>query len=66
MATLLHLYVRVLRLLGSEARLGWLLAAASLLLAVAQFAAQGTSGELAARGGRFTALASAQFMVAAS
>ena len=38
MASLLHLYVRVLRLLGSETRLGWLLAVASLALAIAQFA----------------------------
>src|SRR5262245_34283202 len=38
MATLLHLYLRVLRQLGSETRLGWLLAAASLALAIAQFA----------------------------
>jgi ATP-binding cassette subfamily B protein len=38
MAPLLHLYVRVLRLLGSETRLGWLLAGASLALAIAQFA----------------------------
>ena len=38
MAPLLHLYVRVLRLLGSETRLGWLLAVASLALAIAQFA----------------------------
>jgi ATP-binding cassette subfamily B protein len=32
------LYTRVLRLLGPEARLGWLLAAANLALAIAQFA----------------------------
>jgi len=38
MAPLLHLYVRVLRLLGSETRLGWLLAGASPGLAIAQFA----------------------------
>src|SRR3954462_4399647 len=36
--TLLHLYTRVLRLLGNEARLGWILAGANLLLAAAQFA----------------------------
>jgi len=36
--TLLHLYARVLGLLGTEARLGWILAGANLLLAVAQFA----------------------------
>ena len=35
---LLRLYIRVLDLLGKEARLGWLLAVANLLLAVAQFA----------------------------
>jgi glucan exporter ATP-binding protein len=35
---LLRLYTRVLELLGKEARLGWILAAANLLLAVAQFA----------------------------
>jgi len=35
---LLRLYIRVLDLLGREARLGWLLAVANLLLAVAQFA----------------------------
>jgi ATP-binding cassette subfamily B protein len=36
--SLLRLYIRVLDLLGKEARLGWLLAGANLLLAVAQFA----------------------------
>jgi len=36
--TLLRLYIRTLRLLGSEARLGWLLAIANVLLATAQFA----------------------------
>jgi ATP-binding cassette subfamily B protein len=35
---LLRLYARVLGLLGREARLGWLLAGANLLLAAAQFA----------------------------
>ena len=35
---MIRLYVRVLELLGKEARLGWLLAGANLLLAVAQFA----------------------------
>ena len=35
---LLRVYARVLGLLGPEARLGWLLAAANVLLAVAQFA----------------------------
>ncbi len=35
---LLHLYARVLGLLGSEARLGWLLAFANVALAIAQFA----------------------------
>jgi ATP-binding cassette subfamily B protein len=34
----LKLYTRVLRLLGSEARLGWILAAANVALAAAQFA----------------------------
>lgn len=34
----IRLYVRVLRLLGPEARLGWLLALANVLLAAAQFA----------------------------
>ena len=36
--SILHLYTRVLELLGKEARLGWLLAVANLLLATAQFA----------------------------
>ncbi|MGA7810329.1 glucan ABC transporter ATP-binding protein/ permease [Bradyrhizobium sp.] len=36
--SLLRLYTRVLRLLGKEARLGWILAGANLLLAAAQFA----------------------------
>ncbi len=35
---LLRLYTRVLELLGKEARLGWILAVANLLLAAAQFA----------------------------
>jgi glucan exporter ATP-binding protein len=36
--SIIRLYTRVLRLLGPEARLGWLLALANLALAVAQFA----------------------------
>jgi ATP-binding cassette, subfamily B, beta-glucan exporter len=36
--SLLRLYARVLELLGREARLGWILAGANLLLAAAQFA----------------------------
>src|SRR6201989_1411932 len=36
--SLLRLYIRVLELLGKEARLGWLLACANLLLAATQFA----------------------------
>ncbi len=36
--SLLRLYARVLELLGKEARLGWMLAGANLLLAGAQFA----------------------------
>ena len=36
--SIFRLYTRVLELLGSEARLGWLLAIANVLLAVAQFA----------------------------
>jgi ATP-binding cassette subfamily B protein len=36
--SLLHLYTRVLQLLGKEARLGWFLAGANLLLATTQFA----------------------------
>src|ERR1700736_6136010 len=36
--SLLRLHTRVLELLGKEARLGWILAAANLLLAGAQFA----------------------------
>ena len=36
--SLLRLYTRVLELLGKEARLGWILAVANLLLATAQFA----------------------------
>lgn len=35
---MIRLYIRVLELLGKEARLGWLLAGANLLLAIAQFA----------------------------
>jgi ATP-binding cassette subfamily B protein len=35
---LIRLYTRVLELLGKEARLGWILAGANLLLAAAQFA----------------------------
>ena len=35
---LVRLYIRVLELLGKEARLGWILAVANLALAVAQFA----------------------------
>jgi ATP-binding cassette, subfamily B, beta-glucan exporter len=36
--SLLRLYTRVLELLGKEARLGWILAVANLLLAASQFA----------------------------
>src|SRR5947207_13583814 len=36
--SLIRLYIRVLGLLGKEARLGWILAAANLLLAGTQFA----------------------------
>jgi hypothetical protein len=36
--SLIRLYTRVLELLGKEARLGWILAGANLLLASAQFA----------------------------
>src|SRR5882724_5276256 len=36
--SLLRLYTRVLELLGKEARLGWILAGANLLLAGVQFA----------------------------
>ena len=36
--SLLRLYTRVLELLGKEAKLGWILALANLLLAGAQFA----------------------------
>ncbi|CCE02657.1 glucan ABC transporter ATP-binding protein/ permease [Bradyrhizobium sp. STM 3809] len=36
--SLLRIYVRVLQLLGKEARLGWIVAIANLALAVAQFA----------------------------
>ena len=36
--TMIRLYTRVLELLGKEARLGWILAGANLLLAGAQFA----------------------------
>jgi hypothetical protein len=38
MMSMLRLYTRVLELLGKEARLGWILAGANLLLAGAQFA----------------------------
>ncbi len=36
--SIVRLYIRVLDLLGKEARLGWILAIANLLLAMAQFA----------------------------
>ena len=36
--SIFRLYTRVLELLGKEARLGWLLAFANLLLAASQFA----------------------------
>lgn len=36
--SMIRLYTRVLELLGKEARLGWILAVANLLLAGAQFA----------------------------
>ena len=36
--SLLRLYTRVLEMLGKEARLGWILAIANLLLAASQFA----------------------------
>ena len=36
--SMLRLYTRVLELLGKEARLGWILAFANMLLAAAQFA----------------------------
>src|SRR5213083_2787251 len=36
--SMIRLYTRVLELLGREARLGWILAGANLLLAAAQFA----------------------------
>ena len=36
--SLFRLYARVLQLLGKEGRLGWILAAANMLLATAQFA----------------------------
>src|SRR5262245_2293504 len=35
---LIHLYIRVLKLLGPERKLGWILAAGNLTLAAAQFA----------------------------
>src|SRR4051795_2638446 len=44
--SLLRLYIRVLDLLGKEARLGWVLAAANLLLAVTQFAEPGLFGRI--------------------
>jgi len=34
----IHLYARVLKLLGDESRLGWMLAIANMSLAAAQFA----------------------------
>ena len=34
----IRLYIRVLKMLGTEARLGWILAVANLLLAAALFA----------------------------
>jgi len=40
---LLELYARVLRLLGDEAGLGWLLALANLALAGAQFCSAASS-----------------------
>jgi len=36
--SLVGIYIRVLQLLGKEARLGWILAAANLVLAATQFA----------------------------
>ncbi|TMA75260.1 MAG: glucan ABC transporter ATP-binding protein/ permease, partial [Deltaproteobacteria bacterium] len=36
--SLIRLYIRVLRMLGTESRLGWTLAIANLGLAAAQFA----------------------------
>src|SRR6201994_4563524 len=44
--SLLRLYTRVLELLGKEARLGWILAVANLLLAAAQFAEPGLFGRI--------------------
>src|SRR6202162_4609355 len=44
--SLLRLYTRVLELLGREARLGWILAGANLLLAGAQFAEQVLFGRI--------------------
>src|SRR6185369_2825741 len=43
--SMLRLYTRVLELLGKEARLGWILAVANLLLAAAQFAEPVLSGK---------------------
>src|SRR4051794_36829149 len=51
--SLLRLYTRVLELLGKEARLGWILAAANLALAGAQFAEPVLFGNVGAvRSGR--------------
>ena len=44
--SLLRLYARVLEQLGKEARIGWILAFANLLLAGAQFAEPGLVAEL--------------------
>jgi ATP-binding cassette subfamily B protein len=55
----IKLYVRVLKLLGSEARLGWMLAAANIALAAAQFAEPVLFGRI------IDALASAQAKSAA-
>ena len=38
MTNFFHIYVRALKLLGNEAKLGWSLAIANLLLALAHFA----------------------------
>jgi ATP-binding cassette, subfamily B, beta-glucan exporter len=64
--SLVRLYTRVLELLGREARLGWILAGANLLLAAAQFAEPVLFGRIvdvlsgsptAARGGTSSSLA---------
>jgi hypothetical protein len=49
---LVHLYIRVLSLLGPEARLGWLLAVGNIVLAGVQLAASSTPSPARSRKAR--------------